>query len=1301
MKGGLFKYFSPISSSTNTTKKKKNDSKSSDSKENHSPPKKATSSIDPTPIKKRALNSTGTTTRPTPSKKAKMSVHPDLNVTSTLKEGSEKKKTTTTQRKRLRRVVMSDDDDDDDDVPIRVPKKSVSKSKVSKKKKRKAAVSDSEEEYNPDSMSESESESEEEELTKMKRKKQKTTTSSFRTPKVNRGSASASPFNFASFSAQSNRSTTPSTKPRSSMKSISTGKKKLDPSSREALKNKKPGLHDGSGTLALGQHMHNSLRFLKPEFIKDKNGNRPDDPEYDPTTLYVPEHFLKDQTPAQRQWWEFKSVNFDTILFFKVGKFYEIFNMDADITVKALDGSNGGIRCYFMRGRIAHCGWPEIAYGKFSNALVEQGLRVGRVEQTETPDQLKAHNKSCLRKEKRKVVLREMCSLLTPGTRTFSFLDSEGEDKAHRDPQLLLVLYELNGADRDKNEMESGGGGGGNTNFITANSTADAAIGFVIVDAAAATFRVGQFMDDPVSRSCLITLLVQTQPREILCTSKGLSRVVKKLVKVHAPADVLISKLRPCQMKCWSSSFALDVLKRESFLGNDISKWPNVLQQLMKCTNNDDKCIGEMSLAALGGCLSFLDRCLIGANLVSHRRFAWMSVDNRSLDNFVVSSTSTENGSEKNSEPQLKKNFTTSNVPLSLDGTTLTNLEILMAEGATDAYRTGGKGSLLGVLEHTASPMGKRLLQQWICAPLRDVKQITKRLDAVSELMSFDEPLQKARLYMRKVPDMQRLLASVHALGQTRVGEEETALERAVMYEEVKYSQRKVKTLVKLIDGLKDCQKAVRCFTNVTVTSSLLKSILEKQSGDESGDTDQSANSYFPDITEKLQQLVGCIGNIKEALQTGKIIPPSGTDDLYDEALIAKEASLKELEEYRKDIAAELGIHHVKYFGSNKHRYQLEVPEKTNMPAEFTVTSKKKGFRRYRSAELESLIKNLDNTEEEVERCLRDAAKRVFHKFDRDSRMWEKVSQSIAILDCLCCFALFSKNASGEMCRPIFVDTKSKGERPVLKITNAWHPCVVDTFSGGDFIPNSLDLSKKPALLLTGPNMGGKSTLLRQTCIAVLLAQIGCYVPAEAMELSLVDRIFTRLGASDKLMAGQSTFFVELSETSEMLRQATEDSLLIVDELGRGTSTFDGTAIASAVLEYLASTMKPRVCFCTHYHGLVATFGDHSAVQLGHMSSYVDPDDEEQKVTFLYKLKEGACPKSYGLNVARLARIPEDVVNCAKVKSEDFEKELKARDEVIREAAKLEITDLCKEALQCKDDNELVALWEKVEKFVV
>lgn len=338
-----------------------------------------------------------------------------------------------------------------------------------KKQKRKKVVdSDSEDEFIP-----SEEEPDEEEYVpdepivtpSPKKKKKKTTPSSLSS--------------FASSSSGHKRSRTKAVT--SSTSSSRKRSKFSTPSSASTVSSSTST--PGSGVLAMGQHAHDvdsAFAFLRPEKIQDKSCRRPDDPDYDATTLYVPPMFLKKQTPAKQQWWKIKSDNMDAVLFFKVGKFYEIFHMDADVAVRETSAT-------FMKGEEAHAGFPEAAYAKFSQMLVEKGYRVVRVEQTETPEMLKAANKK--RKSRgmtnRKCVMREVCSILTPGTQTNNVMDQRGGKTMYNDknrsknydgihepdvPRHLMSLFEIS----DKTTVQSG---------------------FCVLDAATASFRIGYLQD--------------------------------------------------------------------------------------------------------------------------------------------------------------------------------------------------------------------------------------------------------------------------------------------------------------------------------------------------------------------------------------------------------------------------------------------------------------------------------------------------------------------------------------------------------------------------------------------------------------------------------------------------------------------------------------------------------------------------------------------------------------------------------------------------------------------------------------
>ena len=241
--------------------------------------------------------------------------------------------------------------------------------------------------------------------------------------------------------------------------------------------------------------------------------------------------------------------------------------------------------------------------------------------------------------------------------------------------------------------------------------------------------------------------------------------------------------------------------------------------------------------------------------------------------------------------------------------------------------------------------------------------------------------------------------------------------------------------------------------------------------------------------------------------------------------------------------------------------------------------------------------------------------------------------------------------------RPVFTEDE-------LSITGGRHPILDEIMKDKRYVANDVHMdSSTTILLITGPNMGGKSTYMRQTALIVILAQMGCYVPCKECRMPLFDKIFTRIGASDDILSGQSTFMVEMSEANRALQQATSRSLVLFDEIGRGTSTYDGMALAQSMMEYLASCVHAKTMFSTHYHELTSLVDSMGVVKNVHV--VVKEDDD--KVTFLYRIKEGAAGHSYGINVARLAGLPESVLSRAK----EVQKELESKKRVVQQSYQL------------------------------
>jgi len=360
----------------------------------------------------------------------------------------------------------------------------------------------------------------------------------------------------------------------------------------------------------------------------------------------------------------------------------------------------------------------------------------------------------------------------------------------------------------------------------------------------------------------------------------------------------------------------------------------------------------------------------------------------------------------------------------------------------------------------------------------------------------------------------------------------------------------------------------------------------------------------------------------------------------------------KELANIRKKLKlnhAECVFEHAKY------RFEVTVASSDCGNAhilfdDFHETSNKKGYKRFHTRQISELVAQLDSAEQKMKDSMFPFVSKIFKEFHQQHRAVSTAVNIVAEIDAL---ISLSKASSPDKpyCRPEFVER----DEPLLDLRGCRHP-VQETLHS--FVSNDTQMGTEnnvaQVLLVTGPNMGGKSTVLRQTCAAVLMAQIGCYVPADSCKMTTCDRIFTRLGANDAILEGKSTFLVELEECSIMLKHATKKSLCILDELGRGTSTYDGTAIAHSVLEQFANTIGCRCLFATHYHLLVDEFAHHSDIIAPyHMSAKIC--EETKDVTFLYKFTKGSCPKSHGMHVARLAGLETSVVDLSTEKAKEME----------------------------------------------
>lgn len=926
----------------------------------------------------------------------------------------------------------------------------------------------------------------------------------------------------------------------------------------------------------------------------------PGDANYDPRTLYLPPSFLKSLSGGQRQWWEFKSKHMDKVLFFKMGKFYELFEMDAHIGAKELD-------LQYMKGEQPHCGFPEKNFSMNVEKLAKKGYRVLVVEQTETPDQLELRRKETGSKDK--VVKREICAVVTKGTLT------EGEMLSmNPDATYFLSVTESNRSVENQQER-------------------DVVLGICVVDVSTSRFMLGQFVDDS-ERHCLCSVLSELRPVEIVKPAKVLSTETEKVLLKHT-RNPLVNDLVP-SLEFWDAERTVDEVRKIYRLNNDsqVSRsrssnddsigihmdsdaaesdtegLPDVLSELVNSGEN-----GNYALSALGGCLFYLRQAFLDEALLRFAKFEMLPCSGFS--------------------DALKKPYMT------LDAAALENLEIF-----ENNKNGGSSGTLFAQLDHCMSAFGKRLLKNWLARPLYHISSIVERQDAIASLKGVAQASAlEFRREISRLPDMERLLArlfsSCEANGRNA--------NKVILYEDASK-----KHLQEFITALRGCESMTQACSSLSVIleaidSSLLNWLLTPGKG-------------LPEVHPILKHFKDAFDWL-EADLTGRIIPHEGVDIEYDLACKTVDDIKISLEKHLREQQKVLGDRSIKYVTIGKDEYLLEVPEslQKNIPRDYELQSSKKGFFRYWTPKIKKHLTELSQAEAEKEAKLKSILQRLVGHFCEHHNKWRQLVSATAELDVLINLAITNDYYEGPMCRPTITSSSLSSEVvPCLSARSLGHPILrSDALGNGAFVPNDVSIGGPGSasfILLTGPNMGGKSTLLRQICLAVILTQIGADVPAESFVLSPVDRIFVRMGARDHIMAGQSTFLTELSETAAMLSSATHNSLVALDELGRGTSTSDGQAIAESVLEHFVHKIQCRGIFSTHYHRLSVDYERDPKVSLCHMACRVGEEiGGVEEVTFLYKLTPGACPKSYGVNVARLAGLPNSLLENAASKSNEFE----------------------------------------------
>ena len=797
-------------------------------------------------------------------------------------------------------------------------------------------------------------------------------------------------------------------------------------------------------------------------------------------------------SPMMEQYFQIKQNYADTLLFFRLGDFYEMFFDDAKIASKELELVLTGRDCG-QEERAPMCGVPFHSADSYIAKLVSRGYKVAICEQVEDPATAKG------------IVKRDVVRIVTPGT-----------------------VIESNMLDESKN------------NYLASVFITEKNCGLAFVDVS-----TGEVHLDSTSSSDTVAHVLNRlgcySPSEVIINKYGAS--------VKSIADFVKNRL----------SVDFQIVSEKDY---DIHQLSDVVKQHISEDDNqyDEFEKNECLLYAFGSALMYLK------------------------------------GVQKNELENINEvDFYNENSFLTLDLNARRNLELTETQ-----LRREKRGSLLWVLDHTKTAMGKRLIRSWVEQPLINYSSIILRQNAVEELSTDTILLDSLMGYLSEMFDIERIMTRI-VYGSANAKELRTLSQTINQLHDIKASL--VNSKSKMLSGIYDDIDLLEDVNNLILTAICEEPPLSVREGG------MIADGY----NEELDSLRDIVTNGKGYLS-------------------AVEQSEQEKTGFKK-----LKIGYNRVFG-----YYIEVTNsfKELVPEHYIRKQTLANCERYITQELKELESKVLGAQERIVRLEYELFSAVRSQIADQLERVRHTAIAVANLDALCSLAYTAVN--NNYTRPI-VDTSDE-----IVIENGRHPVVELMLSGAPFVPNdtTLDCRNNRIAIITGPNMAGKSTYMRQVAIITLMAQIGSFVPAQSAKIGIVDRIFTRVGASDDLAAGQSTFMLEMTEVADILKNATSKSLIVFDEIGRGTSTYDGMSIARAVLEYTADKKQigAKTLFATHYHELTELEESIEGVNNYNTSVKKRGDD----ITFLRRIVKGPADGSYGVEVAKLAGVPKTVVENAK-----------------------------------------------------
>jgi DNA mismatch repair protein MutS len=906
-----------------------------------------------------------------------------------------------------------------------------------------------------------------------------------------------------------------------------------------------------------------------------------------------------------RQYRKLKDQAADAILLFRFGDFYETFDDDAKLVAELLDVTltrkdyavDKSLPKDAQKLYAPMAGMPYHAVERYVSDLVGRGYRVAVAEQlTETestrtdtrPKSIFAHG---IRQEapgeiERKMVHREIVRVITPGTVV--------------DPAMLSAQA---------------------NNYLAAAIVEEGVVGLAYADLSTGEFACIEFSGERAAHQ-LQSELSRLQAAEVLVPDAdslrlpGLAPAEARLTQDLAPMtkgerDMLLPHERVARR--------LDSQSAARWARGHVTAWPAWRWDLAEARDVLLRQLKVASLAAFG---------LDGRPLAARAAGALLQ---------YVHET------QRHRAPQLNtlRAYSTGSFMV-LDPQTRRNLELL------EPNRQGAKTALVGVLDRTRTPMGARLLRRWIAQPLLDLPPLLARQEAVARLAEDGLLRAEIREALGPVGDMERAVNRV-AQGAAVATPRDLVQLRASL-----------RALPAVLGAAADNLAVLIPDEGAQARPADPAPAADELFGDDdpfAEPADPSAPSSPParaldacgDLLALLERaldddppaLLGASNYLRTVEEGGerarRVIRP-GFDPRIDAVVKASRGAQEFIDKLEPKERERTGIKSLKVGYNNVFGYFIEVSRSTDerlIPRDYERKQTLVGAERYITAELKEYEQIIDRAKLQLADLEREAFARLCEELAAHVDRLRRVAQALARLDTVA--SLADAAVRGRYTRPR-LDTGTR-----LVVTGGRHP-VVERVIEDEFVPNDVDLDTDDAqlLIITGPNMAGKSTVLRQVALIVLMAQIGSFVPAEHAEVGLVDRIFTRIGAQDDIATGQSTFMVEMTETAALLLQSSRRSLIILDEVGRGTSTYDGMAIARAVVEYIHGEpqLRCRTLFATHYHELTALEGELARVRNYHMAAV----EQDGQVVFLHELRPGRADRSYGIHVAELAGIPRPVI---------------------------------------------------------